>query len=101
MCETRHKLPISHDLSVDLSACKVDLYVMCAGSPAWSVEVSLWWLSASGTGSGMQGTANLVEVARRAGVKRFVLVSSIGADEPFFPLNLLFGVSCLPVALFS
>ncbi|EIE22705.1 dehydrogenase, partial [Coccomyxa subellipsoidea C-169] len=39
-----------------------------------------------------QGTANLVEVARRAGVKRFVLVSSIGADEPFFPLNLLFGV---------
>lgn len=43
-------------------------------------------------GFAMQGTANLVEVARRAGVKRFVLVSSIGADEPFFPLNLLFGV---------
>jgi nucleoside-diphosphate-sugar epimerase len=40
----------------------------------------------------MQGTANLVEVARRAGVNKFVLVSSIGADEPFFPLNLLFGV---------
>ena len=33
-----------------------------------------------------------MEVARRAGVKRIVLVSSIGADEPFFPLNLLFGV---------
>ena len=47
----------------------------------------------------MQGTANLVEIAKRAGVKRIVLVSSIGADEPFFPLNLLFGVKtppCLP-----
>ena len=33
-----------------------------------------------------------MEIGKRAGVKRIVLVSSIGADEPFFPLNLLFGV---------
>ena len=48
----------------------------------------------------VQGTANLVEVAKRAGVERIVLVSSIGADEPFFPLNLLFGVRpCLCLLL--
>ena len=46
-----------------------------------------------------QGTANLVEVAKRAGVERIVLVSSIGADEPFFPLNLLFGVRTCPCLL--
>ncbi|CAL5220361.1 g2361 [Coccomyxa viridis] len=39
-----------------------------------------------------QGVANLVEVGKRAKVKQIVLVSSIGADEPFFPLNLLWGV---------
>jgi uncharacterized protein YbjT (DUF2867 family) len=39
------------------------------------------------------GTANLVAAAERAGgVQRFVLVSSIGADDPLFPLNLFFGV---------
>ena len=47
----------------------------------------------------MQGTANLVEVAKRAGLERIVLVSSIGADEPFFPLNLLFGVRTRPCLL--
>lgn len=45
----------------------------------------------------MQGVANLVEVGKRAKVKQIVLVSSIGADEPFFPLNLLWGVSLSPV----
>lgn len=44
---------------------------------------------------------NLVEVARRAGVKRVVLVSSIGADEPFFPLNLLFGVRTSPMRMLT
>ena len=41
----------------------------------------------------LQGVANLVEIGRRAKMKQIVLVSSIGADEPFFPLNLLWGVS--------
>ena len=44
----------------------------------------------------LQGTANLVELGKRANVKQIVLVSSVGADEPFFPLNLLWGVSHLP-----
>ena len=48
----------------------------------------------------LQGVANLVEVGKRAKVKQIVLVSSIGADEPFFPLNLLWGVSFNPVRVF-
>ncbi len=37
--------------------------------------------------------ANLVTAAQRQGrVQRVVLVSSIGADDPFFPLNALWGV---------
>ena len=32
-------------------------------------------------------------------MKRIVLVSSIGADEPFFPLNLLFGVRQFSIML--
>lgn len=32
--------------------------------------------------------------AVQAKVKKFVLVTSIGTDDPLFPLNLLFGVSC-------
>jgi hypothetical protein len=39
-----------------------------------------------------QGTLNLVSVAKRAGVKRFVLVTSIGADDNFNFLNLFWGV---------
>mmetsp|Transcript_29027 Transcript_29027/g.69360 ORF Transcript_29027/g.69360 Transcript_29027/m.69360 type:complete len:335 (+) Transcript_29027:275-1279(+) len=39
-----------------------------------------------------QGTKNLVAAAKQAGVKRFVFVSSIGADDVFFPLNLAWGV---------
>ena len=45
----------------------------------------------------LQGVANLVEVGQRAKMKQIVLVSSIGADEPFFPLNLLWGVRYSPV----
>jgi uncharacterized protein YbjT (DUF2867 family) len=41
-----------------------------------------------------QGTLNLIAAAKRAGVKRFVFVTSIGADDPFNPLNLFWGVSC-------
>lgn len=40
-----------------------------------------------------QGTLNLIAAAKRAGVKRFVFVTSIGADDPFNPLNLFWGVS--------
>lgn len=39
-----------------------------------------------------QGTRNLVAAAQQAKVKKFVLVTSIGTDDPLFPLNLLFGV---------
>ncbi|KAF8068154.1 hypothetical protein HT031_001840 [Scenedesmus sp. PABB004] len=39
-----------------------------------------------------QGTLNLIAAARRAGVKRFVFVTSIGADDPLNPLNLFFGI---------
>ena len=43
--------------------------------------------------AGAQGVVNLVTAAQRQGrVRRVVLVSSIGADDPFFPLNLLWGV---------
>jgi uncharacterized protein YbjT (DUF2867 family) len=38
------------------------------------------------------GTGNLAAAARNAGVKKFVLVSSIAADELLYPLNLAFGV---------
>lgn len=46
---------------------------------------------------GLQGTRNLVAAAMQAKVKKFVLVTSIGTDDPLFPLNLLFGVSCSDV----
>jgi len=41
------------------------------------------------------GTLNLIEAAKRAGVTRFVLVTSIGADELANPLNLFWGVLLL------
>ena len=41
----------------------------------------------------LQGTMNLLAAAQQAGVKKIVLISSIGTDDVFFPLNLLFGVS--------
>eukprot|EP00879_Flechtneria_rotunda_P002739 GHRR01002947.1.p1 GENE.GHRR01002947.1~~GHRR01002947.1.p1 ORF type:complete len:488 (+),score=210.28 GHRR01002947.1:215-1678(+) len=40
-----------------------------------------------------QGTRNLIAAAKHAGVKRFVFVTSIGADDPLNPLNLFWGVS--------
>jgi len=39
-----------------------------------------------------QGTLNLIAAAKAKGVKRFVLVTSIGADDPLNPLNLFWGV---------
>jgi uncharacterized protein YbjT (DUF2867 family) len=39
-----------------------------------------------------RGTENLATIATRAGVKKFVLVTSIGVDDPLFPLNVLWGV---------
>lgn len=38
------------------------------------------------------GTVNLITAAKAAGIKKVVLVTSVGTDEPFFPLNLLWGV---------
>ena len=35
-----------------------------------------------------QGVNNIVAAAKQAGVRKVVLVSSIGVDDPFFPLNL-------------
>lgn len=35
-----------------------------------------------------QGVENIVAAAKASGVKKIVLVSSIGADDPFFPLNI-------------
>lgn len=35
-----------------------------------------------------EGTKNLVAAAQQAGVRKFVLVTSIGCDDPLFPLNL-------------
>jgi hypothetical protein len=40
----------------------------------------------------MQGTVNLVTVAKASGIKKIVLITSIGVDDPFFPLNLFGGV---------
>ena len=62
--------------------------------PCW-----LFLSSESSSARLLQGTANLVEMGKRAKVKQIVLVSSVGADEPFFPLNLLWGVSHLPLKI--
>jgi hypothetical protein len=40
----------------------------------------------------LQGTLNLISAAKRAKVKKFVLVTSIGADDPYNFLNLFWGV---------
>ena len=40
-----------------------------------------------------QGTLNLIAAAKTKGVKKFVLVTSIGADDVLNPLNLFWGVS--------
>lgn len=48
-----------------------------------------------------QGTRNLVAAAQQAKVKKFVLVTSIGTDDPLFPLNLLFGVRLLVLHMHS
>ncbi|GIL82891.1 hypothetical protein Vretimale_8390 [Volvox reticuliferus] len=39
-----------------------------------------------------QGTLNLIAAAKQKGVKKFVLVSSIGADDLVNPLNLFWGI---------
>lgn len=39
------------------------------------------------------GNLNLIAAAKAAGVKRFVLVTSIGTDDILNPLNLFWGVS--------
>ena len=48
----------------------------------------------------LQGTLNLVAVAKQKGIKHIVLVSSIGVDDVFFPLNLFFGVCPLLCRLY-
>ena len=49
----------------------------------------------------VQGTLNLVAAAQQQGVKKIVLVSSIGTDDAFFPLNLFFGVGILSTSIMS
>lgn len=39
-----------------------------------------------------EGTLNLISVAQRKKVKKFILVTSIGTDDPYNPLNLFWGV---------
>lgn len=39
-----------------------------------------------------QGTLNLIAAARQKGVKQFIFVTSIGADDLANPLNLFWGV---------
>ncbi len=39
-----------------------------------------------------QGTRNVLSAASRAGVKRVVFVTSIGADDVLNPLNLFWGI---------
>lgn len=39
-----------------------------------------------------EGNRNLVAAAQQQGVSKFVLVTSIGVDDPLFPLNVLWGV---------
>lgn len=39
-----------------------------------------------------QGTKNLVTAAQRANVQHFTFVTSVGTDDPLFPLNLFWGV---------
>ena len=39
-----------------------------------------------------QGTLNLLAAAKQADVEHVVLISSIGADDNLYPLNLLFGI---------
>ncbi|KAI7842437.1 hypothetical protein COHA_004076 [Chlorella ohadii] len=39
-----------------------------------------------------EGTKNLVAAAQQQGVKKFVHVTSIGCDDPLFPLNAYWGV---------
>lgn len=39
-----------------------------------------------------EGNKNLVAAAQQQGVKKFVLVTSIGCDDPLFPLNAYWGV---------
>lgn len=41
----------------------------------------------------LQGTVNIVEASKAAGVKQMVLVSSIGTDEPIVnPANIFWGI---------
>lgn len=40
-----------------------------------------------------QGTLNIISVAQRTGVKKVVLVSSIGVDELLSPFNLFGGLA--------
>lgn len=39
-----------------------------------------------------QGVENIVAACKQSGVKKIVLISSIGVDDFFFPLNLIGGV---------
>ncbi|KAK9840228.1 hypothetical protein WJX74_005949 [Apatococcus lobatus] len=84
----------------NLRVVKGDVYQLATLPPA--VEGSNVMIIATGTRPALdplgpfsvdyQGTLNLVAVAKQKGIKHIVLVSSIGVDDLFFPLNLFFGV---------
>lgn len=48
-----------------------------------------------------EGTKNIVAAAKNQGVEKIVLVTSIGVDDTFFPLNLFWGVCSLDTFLLS
>lgn len=50
-------------------------------------------MSATCHHDGTQGTLNILSVAQRMGVKKVVLVSSIGVDELLSPFNLFGGLA--------
>ena len=85
--------PFNIDFQVGICRNRHHAHALCRAARVHVAEGPLLHVTAA------QGTVNLVEVARRAGVERVVLVSSIGADEPFFPLNLLFGVRTMPIRM--
>ena len=82
--------------------CSSRILHACSSSPLseelrrWEAPAGLLPQARRCVATGAQGVANLVTAAQRQGhVQRVVLVSSIGADDPFFPLNALWGV-CAP-----
>ena len=78
-----HRSLLTHEYSISAG---FDSCGLPWGTLMMNCYCSESWLSA------VQGTLNLIAAAKQAKVKKFVLVTSIGTDDPLFPLNLFFGV---------